>query len=152
MVGILTLGDRMKSNKEILSSILKTTQMGQLGIRSVEKYAVSDELRTALADQLKEYDRIETKAHEITTQRGWKVKELNPALRKSAEIMAHSRLAGKEKDTKIAGMMMRGNTQGVIKGLKNLHRFDQQDEKILTLAQQLIDCEKSNIRQMENFL
>ncbi len=142
----------MKSNKEILSSVLKTTQMGQLGIRSIEKYAVDKELHTALIDQLKEYDHIETAAHEIAQQRGWKVKELNPALRKSAEIMARTRLAGKEKDTKIAGMMVKGNTQGVITGLKNLHHYDHQDERILHLAQRLIDHEKENIKQMEQFL
>lgn len=142
----------MKNNKEVLSSILKTTQMGQLGIRSIEKYAVDTDLRTALADQLKEYDRIETQAHDIAAQRGWRVRELNPALRKTAEMMAHSRLAGKEKDSKIAAMMVKGNTQGVVKGLKNLHHYDQQDEKICDLALRLINCEKENIRQMEGFL
>ena len=142
----------MKTNKEVLSSILKTTQMGQLGIRSVEKYAVDEHLKNALQQQLHEYDRIETQAHAICAERGWKVKELNPALRKTAEWMAHSRLAGKEKDTKIAGMMIRGNTQGMIKGIKNLHRYAQKDEKIAALAQKLLNCEKENAAQMEPFL
>ena len=81
-----------------MSSILKTTQMGQLGIRSVEKYAVDEHLKNALQQQLHEYDRIETEAHAICAERGWKVKELNPALLKTSEWMAHTRLAGKEKD------------------------------------------------------
>lgn len=142
----------MKTNKEVLSSILKTTQMGQLGIRAVEKYAVDEHLKDVLQQQLHEYDLIETQAHAICAERGWKVKELNPALRKTSEWMAHSRLAGKEKDTKIAGMMIRGNTQGVIKGIKNLHRYPQKDEKISALAQKLLDCEKENAAQMERFL
>lgn len=142
----------MKTSKEVLSSILKTTQMGQLGIRSVEKYAADPGLKEALSSQLQEYDRIETQAHAITQQRGWKVPELNPAVRKTAEIVAHSRLAGKNKDPKIAAMMVNGNTRGFVKGIKNLHHYPQQDERVCALAQQLIDCEKSNVRQMEQFL
>ncbi len=142
----------MKTNKEVLSSILKTTQMGQLGIRSVEKYARNEHLKDVLLQQLQKYDRIETKAHRICAERGWKVRELNPALRKTAEWMAHSRLAGKEKDTKIAGMMIRGNTQGIITGTKNLNKNPQTDPKITELAHQLLNCEKENLTQMETFL
>lgn len=126
--------------------------MGQLGIRSIEKYATVPELKSALSSQLQEYDRIETQAHAITQQRGWKVQELNPAVRKTAQIVAHSRLAGKKKDAKIAAMMVNGNTRGFVKGIKNLHHYPQQDEKIAALAQELIDCEKLNVRQMERFL
>ena len=53
----------MKDSKEILSSILKTTQMGQIGIRAVRDKAVRTEMKQALSDQLKEYDAIESQAH-----------------------------------------------------------------------------------------
>lgn len=48
----------MKSSKEILSSLLKTTQMGQLGIRSVLDTDIKPELRQAVESQLREYDAI----------------------------------------------------------------------------------------------
>ena len=48
----------MKSNQDILSSILKTTQMGQTGIRAVLPYAANVELKQALKDQLDEYDAL----------------------------------------------------------------------------------------------
>ena len=41
----------MNQNKEVLNSILKTTQMGQTGIRAVQKYAVKSELKEELATQ-----------------------------------------------------------------------------------------------------
>ena len=49
----------MKDSKDILSSLLKTTQMGQVGIRSVEKAVNGSELKKALRSQLQEYDKIE---------------------------------------------------------------------------------------------
>lgn len=142
----------MKDSKEVLSSILKTTQMGQIGIRSVQDAALRPEMKQALSDQLKEYDAIETQAHAVAEERGWRVEELDPGVRKMAEMMARARLQGRNKDSKIAAMMMKGNTRGIIKGLKNAHRYHGRDARITALSQKLIDCENENIKQMENFL
>ena len=112
----------MKTNKEILSSLLKTTQMGQIGIRSVQKRAESPELQQALDSQLREYDKIEREAHNIANMRGWVLPELNPGIRTMSEMMSRMKLMGSRKDSKIAGMMIQGNTRGVITNLKNLHQ------------------------------
>lgn len=142
----------MKNSKELLSSVLKTTQMGQIGIRSVLDTSMRPGLRKALESQLHEYDSIETEAHTIATQRGWEVEELDPAVRFMADMMTRMKLNGRNTDSKIAGLMIQGNTKGMIKGLKNLHQFAQQDDQIQILSQKLLDCETANIRQMQGFL
>ena len=142
----------MKNNKEILSSILKTTQMGQVGIRSVLDTCMLPGLRSALESQLREYDSIESEAHCIATQRGWEVKELDPAVRFLSDRMTRMRLNGKNTDSKIAGMMIQGNTRGMIKGIKNAHQYPAEDLQINILSQKLLDCETANIRQMQGFL
>ena len=63
----------MKNSKEILSSVLKTAQMGQVGIRSLLDTSMQPALRSALESQLREYDAIETEAHAIASQRGWEL-------------------------------------------------------------------------------
>ena len=142
----------MKTNKELLSSLLKTTQMGQVGIRSVLDTSMRPGLRKALQSQLQEYDSIETEAHSIATQRGWELKELDPAIRMMSDMMTRMKLGGRNSDSKIADMMIQGNTKGLIKGIKNLHQFDGEDEQIQILSQKLLDCENANIRQMQTFL
>ena len=142
----------MKTNKELLSSILKTTQMGQVGIRSVLDTSMRPGLRKALQSQLHEYDSIETEAHSIATQRGWELRELDPAVRMMADMMTRMKLGGRNSDSKIADMMIQGNTKGMVKGIKNLHQFDGEDEQIQILSQKLLDCENANIRQMQTFL
>ena len=142
----------MKNGKEILSSLLKTTQMGQLGIRSCLSSSMRPGLRKALESQLREYDAIESEAHAIASQRGWEVEELDPALRFMTDAMTRIKLNRGNCDSRIADMMIQGNTKGMIKGLKNLHQFPQPDEKIRTLSQKLLDCETANIRQMQSFL
>ncbi len=142
----------MKTGKDMLSSILKTTQMGQIGIRSVLKSTMSDDLRQALHSQLREYDAIETQAHTIAKGRGWRLKELNPALRMMADTMSRTKLSMGSNDSKVAAMMVQGNTRGVIKGLKNEHRYGGSDSQVFQLSQKLLACENDNIRQMERFL
>ena len=142
----------MKTSQQILSSVLKTTQMGQIGIRSVLDTRMRPGLKDALTSQLKEYDALESEAHTLATQRGWELPELDPAARAMAGMMTRVKLQMGGNDSKIADMMIQGNTKGMIKGLKTLHQFGQQDEQINTLSQKLLDCENANIRQMQGYL
>jgi len=142
----------MKNSKDLLSSVLKTTQMGQIGIRSCLKASISEPLRNVLNSQLQEYDAIESEAHALASRRGWELPELDPAVRFMTDAMIRMKLRGTRNSSKIADMMIKGNTKGVVKGIRNLHRLGVPDEKLRTLCQKLLDCEKTSIRQMEGFL
>ena len=142
----------MKTNQEVLSSILKTTQMGQVGIRSVQDKAVGTGLQKALESQLKEYDSIESQAHALANQRGWQLPELNHGVRVMSDMASRMKLTYGQSDSKIADMMIIGNTRGMVKGLKNMHHWKEHDSQIETLSQKLIDTEVANIRQMQPFL
>ena len=145
-------GDKMKGSKDILSSILKTTQMGQIGIRSILKNPLHANLRTELKSQLKEYDAIEQEAHGIALSRGWKLKELDPAIKSMTNMMTRTQLSFGNIDSKAAKMMIQGNTRGIIKGYKNLNQFPSTDQRVANLAQKLIDCEEANNHQLQGFL
>lgn len=142
----------MKNSKQLLSSLLKTTQMGQIGIRSVLDTSMRPSLRKALESQLAEYDAIETEAHSIASQRGWELAELDPAVRAMSNMMTRMKLTGHNADSKIADMMIQGNTKGMVKGLRNMHQFPREDSQISALSQKLLDTENANIRQMQAFL
>ena len=126
--------------------------MGQIGIRSVLDTSMRPALRKALESQLHEYDSIEMEAHSIATQRGWDLEELDPSVRLMTDMMTRMKLHGRNTDSKIAGMMIQGNTKGMIKGLKNIHQFADQDAQIQIVSQKLLDCETANIRQMQGYL
>lgn len=142
----------MKGSKDLLSSIIKTTQMGQAGIHTVLKSPLNASLRAALQSQLKEYDAIEQEAQSIASSRGWTLEELDPAVRGMANMMARAQLSFGDTDYKATAMTIQGNTKGIIKGLHNLRQFNQSDERISKLSQKLLDCENANIRQMQGFL
>lgn len=142
----------MKNSQQILSSVLKTAQMGQVGIRSVLDTRMRPGLRKALEQQLREYDQIETEAHALASQRGWELKDLDPALRMMSNMVTRMKLSAGESESKIADMMIQGSTKGMIKGLRNMHQFPREDSRISALSQKLLDTENANIRQMQAFL
>ena len=142
----------MKGSQDLLSSVLKTTQMGQIGIRSVLKTPLRASLQSALKSQLSEYDSIEREAQSIATSRGWQLEQLDPGIKAMTDMMTRMQLSFGNVNSKAAAMMIQGNTRGMIKGLKNLHQFNHSDERIAGLTQKLLDCEQENIRQMQGFL
>ena len=142
----------MKNSKDLLASVLKTTQMGQIGIRSVLKNPIRATLKTALKSQLEEYDAIEKEALSIAAKKGWELSDLDPAIKSMTDIMVKTKLYFGDMDSKAAALMIQGNTRGMIKGLKNLHQINNSDQQISLLTQKLINCEEENIRQMQGFL
>ena len=142
----------MKTNKEILDSLLKSVQMGQCGIRCVQDSAEGAELRQALTDQLGEYDNIERDAYALASNRGWELEPLNQGVERMSSMMAKMQLMGGQKDSKIAKMLVQGNTRGMIKGLKNLHHCVKLDASVNDLAQTLLHREEENIRQACRYL
>ena len=143
---------KMKTSKEVLSSVLKTTQMGQVGIRSLLNMPLKPELKAALRAQLAEYDGIEHEVLQLSRDRQWQLKELSPGTKAMAQMMSRSRLMFGDASSKAAAMMIQGNTRGVIKGLKNLHRYDHSDRQVTQLEEKLLKTEQDNIDAMQGFV
>ena len=142
----------MKQNQQLLSSMLKTIQSSQVEIRSVLDTTLGSSLRNTLETQLKEYDSIETEAYTLALQRGWELPELDLGRRFLKDRLIRMKLNGHSTDSRIADLLIQGNTKGMIQGLRNLHQFEGQDQPIRTLSQKLLDCETAHIRQMQRFL
>ena len=142
----------MKTNKETLSSITKTAQMGQVGIRCVLEYARSEDLKKALQSQLNEYDMIERESQQIARSRGWDLQELDPAAKMMSKAYTRANLMAGNVDSRIAAMMINGNTKGMIKNIKNQHHSNQSDLRINNLSDKLLAYETANIRQMQEYL
>ena len=105
-----------------------------------------------MRSQLREYDAIEREALQLAAIRGIPVKQLDPAIQSMTDMMTKMKLTFGDTSSKAAAMMVQGNTRGIIKGYKNLNRFDPSDQRIVLLSQKLLDCEKANIQQLQGFL
>jgi hypothetical protein len=142
----------MMTNEEILTSMLHTVQMGQTGIRSVMQRAIGPGLKTELKDQLKVYDALEKQTLQLAKQYGLKLHDLNPALETMSNMLSKAQLIGGETDSKIAGMLIQGNTRGMILGLKNLRKASGTSPAVKDLAKKLLNRENINIQKSQQFL
>ena len=62
------------------------------------------------------------------------------------------KLNGRNTDSRVADILIQGNTKGMIQGMRNLHQMKTQDHQIRILSQKLLDSETAHIRQMQSFL
>ena len=139
-------------NRELLSSLLKTTQTGQVELRSALDTVMGPGLRAALQSQLREYDALETEALSIALQRGWELKELDIGQRFLADRKTRFLVTARKTDSGIAEVMIRKNTDALIGGLRNIHRFQDRDPQVRILSQKILDCETAHIRSLQKYL
>ena len=150
--GYTGIGDNMKDDRQMLSSILNTAQIGQINIQKILDTSMRPALRKALQTQLQEYSSIEADSYILASQRGWELREVQPGKRFAAGIRTHMKLRHGNSDSAIADMIIQENTRAMIDGLKDLHQYQQPNSQVSVLSQRLLDCETANIRQMQPFL
>ncbi len=142
----------MNENQKLLGSILETAQMGQIGIRAALRAEMKPQLRQGLQSQLREYDELEGDANRIAASRGWELHDIDPAAKFMAKATSKSKLSFGEVNSKIAAMMIQGNTRGMILAYKNMNHCKAPDSQVFALAQKMLDSEENNIRSMQPFL
>lgn len=142
----------MIDSEKMLQDIVRSTQMGQSGIDAVLDIAAQPTLKLALKTQRKEYGLILRQAEKLAQQKGYSIQMKEPVTDKLAAIGSRGQLLTGDKDSKIAGMMILGNTRGVIQAKQNLHACKDPDSEVARLARKLLETENSNIQQMEHFL
>ena len=126
--------------------------MGQAGINSVMPAAVQPALRQALKCQRLEYQTIGSKAKNLAKAKQLEIRDASGFVRRMSATGAKFRLMYGDTDSKIASMMIQGNTRGMMQSLELMHRVQYPDPEVAKLSQDLLDTVNSNIRQMEGFL
>ena len=142
----------MINSKRVLNDIIKTSQMGINGINTVMPQTKQPALRQALKVQRREYSDIEQQAKLLAQRKGYPIDQLKPINRKLGALISRGQLIGGDADSKIAGMMIQGNTRGMILSLKNMRRCNSPDPQVAELSQKLLETEKNHIETMEGFV
>ena len=142
----------MINSQRVLNDIIKTSQMGINGINVVMDKTSEPALRQALKVQRQEYSDIEQQAKLLAQRKGYRIDQIKPITRRMGAVMSKSQLLLGETNSKIAGMMIQGNTRGMILSLKNMRRCDRPDSQVAELAQKLLETEKNNIGSMVGFV
>ncbi len=142
----------MLTEQELLQSIYKTTDMGRGSIQNVLRFAGGQPFRQALEQQRTEYDQILSAAGDLLRERDEIPQGVHPLARASTDIMSAMKTLADRSDSKIAEMMIQGNTMGMTKSIRNLHEYNGLDDRVRGLADKLLQTEEANIQQMKEYL
>ena len=85
-------------------------------------------------------------------QRGHTEEELSTMAKLSSQVMTTMKTINDKSPSKIAELMIKGNTMGVTQSIKNINDYQNGDERILDLSNKLLQTEQNNIEQMKQFL
>lgn len=142
----------MLTDTELLSYIRETAQMGHDGIDAVMPYASCRPLADALRQQKAEYGELCSAATEMIKARGTQPEPLPLGSKMSLGMTRAMQRFSPPSTSKIAEMMISGNTKGVIKSIQHHRQYLGRDERVTDLSKKLLETEQSNIEQMKPFL
>lgn len=137
---------------ELLQFIHKTAQMGAESLRDVEPMVRENALHDAISRQIHEYKCIAGCAGRLLEDRGETPAEPGTMARLSSEMMTAAKTMLDPSSSKIAEMVIQGNTMGITKGTKHLNDYTGGDRQVKALAKKLIATEQANVEQMKPFL
>lgn len=141
-----------QTETELLNNIYQATEMGRDGIDAMLKYADEPPLRRALEQQKTEYEKLYAASEAMLQERGETPKGINPVAKASTGVMSAMQTMMNHSTSKIAEMMVQGNTMGMTKSLQTIHAYQGGDEQVRALADKLLATEQANIEQMKQFL
>ncbi len=137
---------------QLLQYVHKTAEMGIEGLRDVEDRIQDQDLRRAVRRQIAEYQEISKESGEMLRAKGEEPEEPGLMARMSSEVMSTAKTFPEASASKIAEMVIQGNTMGITKGTKHLNDYAGDDPKVKALARRLISTEQDNVEQMKQFL
>lgn len=137
---------------QLLQYVHKTAEMGIEGLRDVEDRIQNQNLRRAVRRQIAEYQEISKESGEMLRAKGEEPEEPGLMARMSSEVMSTAKTFPEASASKIAEMVIQGNTMGITKGIKHLNDYAGDDPKVRALARRLISTEQDNVEQMKQFL
>ena len=136
----------------MLNEIRKSADMGVVGIEAVEQKTAQPLLRTTLGEQKQEYNEIYNRADCLLMAKGGQRQNISPLAKRAAKMASDMKLMMGKSDSRIAEMMVEGNTKGMIKSYQNIRAMDRTDAETMALSRKLLDTELHNIEQMKKFL
>ncbi len=137
---------------ELLQFVHKTASMGIKGLEDVSGRIADPELRKAVSQQIQEYQNISETSSALLRSKGGEPAGPGWMAQVSSELMSTAKTLIDSSASKIAEMVIQGNTMGVTKGTKHLNDYDGDDLQVRNLAEKLIQTEQANIEQMKDFL
>lgn len=137
---------------QLLQDVHEATEMGISGLSAIIPHTKDDALLHALKQQTAEYKTLSEKSGTLLRAQNQNPKNPNIMAKLSAEVMSTAKTLVDSSASKIAEMVIQGNTMGITAITRNLNAYDGGDAQIRGLAETLLKTQQANVEQMKHFL
>ena len=147
-------GEKMKAinDEAMLQYINKAGETGVRSIRNVLNIAKGEGLRRQLKEQQIEYGEIYAQSRQMLRRKGREPSHLSRRAKLNLKMGVAMGTMTNRSPSKIAEMMIRGNTMGLTKSIQTLNHYNGNSESVRALAVKLLRTEQANIDALKSFL
>lgn len=142
----------MDGNVEFLNYIHQNAEMGKDTINQLIGISRDEEYKKMLQSQLQEYTMIYDSTDKKLKELNKEAKDINAFSKISTYAMVNLKTLANKSPSHISEMLIQGSTMGIIDLTKKLKEYDDADEEIIALANELLQLEQNNVEECKNYL
>ena len=137
---------------DLLAEIYRGAKMGVEAIDTLMPKVNDKDMQTELMREQKEYRKFEQKAMDEMNKRGVSIKSSAKLQEMASWIGLQMNTAIDSTSSHIADILMQGNNMGIIGITKTMNRHNDADEKLLSLADDMVKTQEQNVQNLKGFL
>ena len=144
----------MEKNAELLNYVYQNAQMGRESIEKLLGIVKENENFIAvLKKHLSEYVDFCDEAVDLLREMGEEVKDVNKMQKIETDMMISMKTLAEKTPDHVSEMLMQGSVMGIIQITRRIKRYENvADERVMSLAQKLLDMEEHNFSEYKKFL
>lgn len=142
----------MNNEECLLNDIYQNARMGMQSIPQLMEETTDDSFKNSLREQQSEFQKIAASAEGMMTEKEVKPKEISAMSKFSAYMMTEMKTMTDKSTSKMAEMMIQGNTMGMTKIIRNMREHQEADATASSLAKKLLKTTENNIKSMKDYL
>lgn len=126
-----------------------------MGVDTINKLVgiVEDqEFKRYLESQLHEYEEINTMAKSLLNTNGYDEKGISKLDKIKTYLMINMQTMTDKTSSHVSEMLIIGSNMGIIDAVKNINKYKEAEDEILSLMNRLLKFEENNIQQLKKFL
>lgn len=142
----------MLNDTQLLEYLCQDAEMGRDSLSHIASLTKNNELQGLLTKQVANYQKSYQAADRLLHEKGKQAKGINPVTKVSGYVMSSMQTLVDDSPSKVAEIVIQGNTMGITSMTKYLNQYDGSDTQVAKLAKQQLKLGQNNIDQLKKFL
>jgi len=146
------MSELLNIENELANRIYENVRMASYAIDCIIEKIENEKLAKLLRKQNKFYLETVVKIEKFAKSQKFELKDINPILKGMSYISIKTKTIMNNDSPKLAEMLIQGTTMGITDSLKAMSEFKSKNEKLTTIANDIISHEEEFVDSLKTFL